>query len=281
MENPAEIYNTCKAKLFSLYNSRGDVHAFNYLDACKKELVLPAWTGLKAELLFYHNYRKTFTLDPLWDYGIKADFTGDIDGCNHCRIDVTTNIRYKHLRDYQPIQQKDNRMYKIAIMNPQTGLLEDIVDLNFPFNPTGDGRLFDIALFMPADYNSHGECRYNYYQKIVTVNSAWPDEGYELKDICTDAYIPDIQTFLSDMYEAHADDEEFDGKQELENYLCSTAQYLSKTTGRNIVACAQSKYEITDPRDGDGDYVTRIYWKHPIIADELGDIIDTDIASEI
>ena len=281
MEHPASVYNTIKGMVFSIFQSRGITAAMKFLHYKQSELPYPAWVGLKAELQFYNKYQEAFVLDPIWDFGIKADFTGNIDDCNNCRIDVTTNIEFKKLSTYTSIQRKTHRMYKIAVMNHETGELVDVVDLNFPFDAKMEGRLFDIALFMPAETNRHGECRYNYYQKIITINSAHPDEDFKLVDYQTDWYIPDIHTEMQDMYDAHENDDEFDVKSELKEELAQTAKFLSKTMGRNIVACAQRKYEIFDPRTGDGEYATRIYWKHPIIEDELEDVIDVDLSSEL
>lgn len=281
MTHPASVYNNIKGQVFSIYQNRGIVAALKFLHLKQSELPYPAWVGLKAELQFYDKYQEAFVLDPIWDFGIKADFTGNIEDCNNCRIDVTTNIDFKKLSTYTPIQRKTHRMYKIAVMNHATGELIDVVDLNFPFDANIEGRLLDVALFMPAETNSHGECKYNYYQRIVTINNAHPDEDFRLVCDQTDWYIPDIHTEIQDMYEAHEEDDEFDGKKELKEELAQTAKFLSKATGRNIVACAQRNYEIYDPRTGDGEYATRIYWKHPIIEDELENTIDVDLSSEL
>lgn len=64
-------------------------------------------------------------------------------------------------------------MYKIVIMDKDNGEINDIVDLNYPFSKNG-GRLLDIAIFMPHDFNSHGEPRNNPWQRILTVDSYDP-----------------------------------------------------------------------------------------------------------
>lgn len=285
MKNDAASYNAIKAEAFSIYNKDPMSNVLSFLASNIKELKPTGYVGLKAEILFYNRYKKEFLLDPVWDYGIHADFSGNIDGCNNCRIDVTTNIDFKKLSTYDPIQRKDDRMYKIAVVDPKTGELLKIVDLNFPFDARREGRLFDVALFMPAETNRHGECLYNYYQNIITLNSAYPEWDFKLVKQQMDWYIPDIKTMLGDIADAYEDapddDEKIDVYEELRNELADTVKFLRKVTNRYIVACGQRKYKITDPRDGDGEYVTHLYWKHPLIADMLPDDIDTDISLEL
>jgi hypothetical protein len=278
--NGPEVYNEKKNITFSLYNTKGLNSALAYLASVKSQMGR-AWYGLIAELRFYDRYKREYGLDPLLDYGIHADFGGCVKGCNRCRIDVTTNVDFKRLSTYEPIMAVDyDRVYKIAVVDYKTGELLDMVDLNFPIDPRNGGRLFDIALFMPADINSHGDSRYNYYQRIVTVNNVLPDTNFKLVQDLTDWYIPDIHTEMQNMWDAYEDDDSFDFRKELDKELATTAQFLKKVTERNIVACAQRKYEVLTP-DGDGDFVTQIYWKHPIIKDLLVDKIDIDISEEL
>lgn len=281
MEHPAKVYNAIKEELFSIYNGKGTAEAFRFLNSKTNALPVSAWIGLKAEMQFYDKYKGQFMLDPLLDFGIKADFTGNFYGCPNCRIDVTTNIEYKRLADYFPIQKKDGRKYKIAIMDHKKGELIDVVDLNFPYDDQLKGWWFDLALFMPADVDKDGCSKYNYYQQIVSFNSACPDVSFKLKELLTDWYIPDIHTEMQDMWDAHEDDEEYEIKVDLKRELADTAKFIQKVTGHQIVACAQRNYQIYDPRDGDGDYITQIYWRHPVVMDELDEIIEADIASEL
>lgn len=273
-EHPAGIYNNIKNITLSLYHSKGIKEASKYLDSQASRLGR-AWYGLKAELLFYHNYRNQFILDPVNDYGIKCDFTGDIDGVSHCRIDVTTNIDFKKLATYDPIMSKDNRKYKIVVVDYNTGNLQELFDLNFPCDRSGEGKLFDIALFMPADFDNEGCSKYNYYQKIITLGSSNPYEDVKVVDDCfSDWYLPDIATHISEM------PDDFDAKkydQEIAEYLASSAKVISKSTERNIVACAQCFSRIYDEHD-DEEYYTKFYWKHPVIADYLDDELDFDLS---
>jgi hypothetical protein len=277
MAHPADYYNKTKGIVFSIYNKEGILPAYIMLENYRNKLPLPSWYGLKAELDFYTKNKDKYILDPTFDYGIKCDFTGNIEGVNNCRIDITTNLDYKKLKDYEPIQRKDKRNYKIVVMDKDSGEIADIFDLNFPFSESGDGRIFEIALFMPSDYDKDGNSRYNFYQKIITIDSSYPESEFNLKTISDDWYIPDFDTFSSEI----PDDIEIDYDFEIVNHAISSAKTLDKSTESNIVACGQRYYEITDPRDGDGEWVTKLYWKHPVVSDYLDDIIDTDISNEI
>jgi hypothetical protein len=273
MTHPAELYNKVKAIVFGTFNNSGLLAAYKMLDNYRAKLPLPSWYGLKAELDFYTKNKNKFILDPTFDYGIKCDFTGNIDGINNCRIDITTNIDFKKLETYEPIQKKDNRKYKIVVMDKDNGEIADIFDLNFPFDESGDGRIFEIALFMPSEANDNG-LKYDFYQKIISISSSNPESEFELKDISTEWYMPDFEYLISNL------PDDVDILKEINEHAICGAKLLDKSINSNIVACGQRYYEITDPRDGTGDWVTKLYWKHPVIENYLDDIIQVDLSSE-
>ena len=269
--NEAELYNTTKNIAFSILLKDGTEAVYKFLSSKYQNFPANMWYGLKAEIDFFIGYKYKYKLDPTLDYGIKCDFVGNIDGCNNCRIDVTTNYSYKKLKDYEAVQKRDNRFYKIVLMNKNTGKLEDVFDLNFPIDNSG-GRLLDIALFMPMDYNSQGDPRYNYYQRILTISSS-TNCVIEEKSIVTDWYLTDIITKIDEFNsydEVYADNTE---KDLLNKYLENSAKLLSKTTNLNIVACGQTCNEIIDPRTCETDEITKLFWKHPVIQDLLDDTI--------
>lgn len=277
MSHPADYYNKTKNIIFSIYNKDGATAAYKMLDNYRDHLITPSWYGLKAELDFYINNKDRFTLDPVLDFGLKCDFTGNIDGINNCRLDVTTNINFKNLKDYEPIQKKDKRKYKIVIMDKDTGKIAEVFDLNFPLDLSECGRQFEIALFMPSDSDDDG-LKYNFYQQIVSIGSSQPDEEFELKTISTDWYLEDFEYYKSMLIES--------GKpiklnKEIEEHAIKGASVLSKSTGFNIVACGQRYFKTFNLQTGDGEWVTKIYWKHPVIKDYLDDIIWGDIAHNV
>lgn len=271
-EHPATIYNRIKAIVFSKLYKDGVSETYKYLDTQREILGIPSWYGLKAELDFFTGYKDEFMLDPTLDYGIKCDFTGDIDGCNRCRIDVTTNIELKRLKQYEGVQQRDHRMYKIVLMNKQTGKIDDIFDLNFLPDNNG-GRLFDVAIFEPMEYGHDGAPKYNYYQRILTLSSSM-QTVVEEKKLVTEWYIPDILTKKYEIYEEYADCDDESGIEDklLEKDLAETAKFLSKATDFNVVACGQVIKKM-NPYTYEEDEETRIYWKHPVIQEMIDDII--------
>lgn len=173
MQNSASYFNHVRHHVFSTYNKYGAEKVYVCLDSYKPHMLYLTWIGLKAELDFFSKHEEEYGLEISAGCGNKCDFFGNIEGLKLCRIDVTTNIDYKHLEDYELLQKKGDKMYKIVIMDNDNGEIKDIVDLNFPFSQNG-GRLLDIANFMLQDYSSHGEPRSNPWQRIMTVDSYDP-----------------------------------------------------------------------------------------------------------
>lgn len=271
MQNSASYYNQVRHHVFSTYNSYGAEKAYECLYGYKPHMLYPTWIGLKAELDFFSKHEEEYGLEISADCGNKCDFFGNIEGLNFCRIDVTTNIDFKQLKDYEPLQKKSDKMYKIVIMDKDNGEIKDIVDLNFPFSQNG-GRLLDIAVFMPQDYNSHGEPKNNPWQRILTVDSNDPSSLYTEVEIQTDWYLPDIHTELGDMYDADVRNPD----KVLNQYLIDAANFLTKTTKRNIVACGQLVKKYNGHTDEEEVY-TKLYWRHPVIKSHLDEIIWDEI----
>ncbi|KGO91241.1 hypothetical protein [Flavobacterium subsaxonicum] len=267
----AELYNKTKAIVFSILNRDDVLPAYKMLENYRSKLPIQGWYGLKAELDFYTKYKDKYTLDPTFDFGIKCDFSGNIDGDNNCRIDITTNLDYKKLENYDAIQRKDKRKYKIVVMDKNTGEIADIFDLNFPIDSSGEGRIFEVAIFMPSSSGSDG-LKYDFYQDIIQLSSSDPEDDSILKETCTDWYIPDFEYMLSNL------PEDADSSQEILKRSISSAKVLDKSTSSNIVACGQRFYDIFDPHTGDGEWITKIYWKHPVIENYIDDYIDVDLS---
>lgn len=272
----AELYNKIKDICLSIYNKNGIKEALKMLDNYDTKLPHQAWIGLKAELIFYDRYFDEFQLEQANDHGIKADFFGYIGG-DSFRIDVTTNIEYKKLETYEPLMNKTGRKYKIAIIDPQTFDFMGFCDLNFPPDKSREGRWFDVAIFMPADYNRHGECLYNYYQKIIRIGSSNPEEDFSEQEICTDWYLPDIATYVEELNDAFDDDTDIEF--ELIDYLSKAAQLLSKSTGKNIVACGCCHKYYIDPRNCEDEFTNiKLLWIHPVVKNYLPEYIEVDVS---
>ena len=222
MAHSAQLYNEVKNKAFAILHKDGKEKAYRFLYGQFTVLPKTAWFGLKAELDFFTGYQREFCLTPSLDYGIKCDFSGFLNN-TPCRIDVTTNINFKQLKNYDELQNSSGIPYKIVVMNKETGKMEDVFNLNFKPDNQG-GKVFDIALFMPMDYNRHGDPLYNPYQRIVSINSS-TGLLVEEKQLVSDWYLPDIHMKIAEIREAYQD-YDVDGaqeKQELEKYLAEAA----------------------------------------------------------
>ena len=280
MEHPAEIFNKIKNMAFAIYHKNGYAAACRFVDANYENLRHNGYIGLKAEIGFYERYRDSMSLTPSLDYGIKCDFSGMFDK-SVCRFDVTTNINFKHLKDFEPIQSKTTIPYKIAVVDHETGAIEDIFDINFPVDQSGEGRLFEILIFHHGDVNEHGEFRNNPYQEVYRISNVNPIDDNKLIDTLTDWYIPDIHSYKEALWENICDDDSDSSvanqiDKEVTSYIVENAKFLSKESGHNIVACGQRSYQYRG-KDGDGEYTTKIYWQHPVIDGYLPDYLGFEV----
>lgn len=103
MQNSASYFNQVRHHVFSTNNKYGVEKAYGCLYGYKPHMLYPTWIGLKAELDFFSKHEEEYELEVFADCGNKCDFFGNIEGLNFCRIDVTTNIAYKQLQDYEPL----------------------------------------------------------------------------------------------------------------------------------------------------------------------------------
>ena len=278
MEHPAEIFNKIKNMAFAIYHKSGYAAACSFVDANYEKLGHNGYIGLKAEIGFYERYKDSMFLTPSLDYGIKCDFSGMFDK-SICRFDVTTNINFKHLKDFEPIQSKTTIPYKIAVVDHETGAIEDIFDINFPVDQSGEGRLFEILIFHHGDVNEHSEFRNNPYQEVYQISNVNPLYENKLIDTLTDWYIPDIKSYEAELWENIYDDDSSTVnqiKKEVTSYIVENAKFLSKEYVHNIVACGQRSYQYIG-KDGDGEYTTKIYWQHPVIEGYLPDDLGFEI----
>jgi hypothetical protein len=244
------------------YNS-----ALTILNKNQFNLNKPSLVGLKAELIFFKKYEKNFQLEIAADFGHKFDFIGSIE-TQFCRIDVTTNINFKNLRDYEPFQREE-KIYKIAIMN-YSGKLEELLDINFPFDERGIGRIFSVLILSPdtIDDYSNGEL---FQHKIVNVSSYEPAKNYEVVD--TFSGVVDIgriiniydeaQPYVSGSLEKH-----------IEEHCFACAKMVNSENSYYITAVGQLERIYIE-----GQFVnrTRIYWNHPVINNYLPTFIDVDL----
>ncbi len=112
--NPAEIYNE-KRRIVITEFMKDPVEARKWLDGYRNTLGPKGYVGLKAELDFFEKYVDEFGLVPTLDAGNSTDFAGTVDNATRC-FDVTTNIKFKKLGKYEPMQLKGRR-YTIAVFD--------------------------------------------------------------------------------------------------------------------------------------------------------------------
>lgn len=131
--NGAAEYNKIRRIIFSTYHDskKGKEVAFEYLEGYKKSLRNNSYIGLKSELHFYDKNVKEYKLTVATDVGDHSDFSGFI-GSEVYRIDVTTNLSYKSLTTYEPLQRKDDAKYKIAVVD-HTGDIKELISISLTF----------------------------------------------------------------------------------------------------------------------------------------------------
>lgn len=149
----AENFNRIRRILYSTMHNpkKGYAAAIDYLEGYKKSLGYKGYKGLKTELNFYNKNQINLNLIVAADVADHTDFSGVIDK-KPFRIDVTSNLNYKELKTYEPLQRISEARYKI-ILASEDGDIDEIIDINFPFCPVcQEGRLIDIGVLLPRTY---------------------------------------------------------------------------------------------------------------------------------
>jgi hypothetical protein len=249
----------------------------------KKKLIRPAYLGLKEELYFYKGYGEDYKLTVSADAGDHSDFSGSFQG-RTSRFDVTTNIEYKKLRDYEPFQGKGVD-YLIALMDKNTNELQDIFDINFPFCKECRSRLFEVLFVAPHQKASDSTIQYG--MSDVSVIQVCPyDPIMHSKTIISESYggISDFSTFIEELPR----EDEFNElgyrsykkykkmiEEEPKRYGLENVKYFRKVFDRNIVAMGSPEYVMLD-RHTDL-WRTHLYWVNPIVSDHIDSILDDNL----
>lgn len=162
--NPAEVYNEKRRIIFSTHN-KDPARARTYLETYRDALGAKGYAGLNAELTFFERFRSDLQLVPALDAGDATDFSAVIDGKMY-RIDVTTNLDYKQLGSYEPLQAR-GQAYKIAVYD---GNSFELVDVNFPFcRMCRTGRMLPTAALLGENFNAAGESQWSNDQLLVEI----------------------------------------------------------------------------------------------------------------
>lgn len=256
--NGANEYNRIKAIVFSTYHNKGINKALEYLEGYKKRVTIDNrdYRGLKAEINFYNKYRTELVLDPIWDYGIKCDFVGNIEGSYNVRLDVTTNLDFKSKEALFNLNKATGRLYKFVRVNPDNGDIREVIDY---FNPAAKKAVnrYNLALFMPGDRDKN-----NPYIEVYSIAIDNPYEDVQHVDTITDFYIPDIRSVIAEIPD-DMDENEVSG--EIEKYCTTVAKMLNNHYGIRVDALGQ---HCCNYYDLDSKYI-KIYWRHPALKDDI------------
>lgn len=266
-QDPAEIYNQKRRIIFSTYD-KDPALARQWLDDYKSTLGPRGYAGLKAELAFYEKHRGDFQLVPALDAGDATDFAGVIDGRGH-RIDVTTNVAYKRLASYEPLQAQGDS-YKIAVYD---GRRFDLIDVNFPFcSSCKVGRVLPTAALLSENFNDRGESQWSNDQILVEICGSCGD--YKEANRETTFGLFDFDYWYRELGLAAEEVKEvgaapIDVRAEIKAHAANAMRYLGKRFDRMLVGVGSPHYEITDPRNGDGEWRYAIELMLPLVEASL------------
>lgn len=273
--DPAEVYNE-KRRIIFAQMLKDPAVAKIWLDGYRKTLGPTGYAGLKAEVAFFEQHRKDLNLVVAADIGDATDFVGVVDGVIH-RIDVTTNIAFKRLASYEPLQL-DGALYKVAVFDQGRF---DLVDINFPFcERCKVGRILPTAVLLEENHNRHGDSQWSNDQLLVNICSACGE--VEVADRIATPFLYDFETLYRDLNEAkheadHLGEAPIDVRVEAAAYARRASRYLSEVFGTRLVAIGGKSYEITNPRDGDGYWTIRFEDQLPLVHEHLQDMYPWDL----
>lgn len=273
--NPAQIYNEKRRILLSKMTTDPDT-ARQWLKGYQKTLGATGYAGLKAEIDFFEMYQKEFQLTPALDVGDATDFVGEIDGQLH-RIDVTTNIDFKKLETYEPFQA-DGYCYRIAVWD---GNDFELVDINFPFcKDCGKGRILPTGLLLGENFDEEGKSLWSNNQQLVAICNFCGK--YDIASTTSTPFLYDFDHLYATLNEACEEAAELGAepvnvKREVEEYAAAALRYLRNSFGAYLVAVGGKRYEITNPSNGDGQWVYQLVQISPLAHDHL----ETDYPWEI
>ncbi len=270
MVYPAQIYNEKRCILFSTFHDskNGGVNkAFEYLENYKNCLESKSYIGLKAELEFYKKYGDKFSLTVAGDMGDHTDFTGCIDS-NMTRIDVTTCIELKSLKEYEPFLTQGKK-YKIAVMDKQNWQLVDLVDISFPLCSCGNSFQFKIAVMMGENYNRQGESQWTHDQKYIEICPIC--FSMNILDTISTHFMFQINEFEKNIPYTFQENKK---QQEIENYKANVFRYLKKQIDPRIMGLGEFICKTNAP-DGDGNWGIDFSIVNNLVTEYLGDFIET------
>lgn len=275
--NPAEVYNE-KRRIIMAQMQKDSAVAKTWLDGYRYTLGPAGYAGLKAEVDFFEQNCKPLNLVVAADIGDATDFVGVVDGVMH-RIDVTTNIAFKRLTSYEPLQL-DGALYKVAVFDQGRF---DLVDINFPFcGHCQGGRILPTAMLLEENHNRHGDSQWSNDQLLVNICSGCGE--VKVADRITTPFLYDFGSLYRDLNEAKHEAEDLgeapiDVRAKAAAYARRASRYLSDRFGTRLVAIGGKSYEITNPHDGDGYWTVKFEDQLPLVQEHLRDKYPWDLSN--
>ena len=214
--------------------------------------------GLRAELYFYHVYRKNYELTLGADCGDSCDFAGLMDG-RPVRFDVTTNSNFKHVSHYVKASCGDFEYYVAEF---------DAASKNFKIYPVWQlasipsvccqGALaVPLVVIYPEDVSRGGTPDgWNYVKSMLYCVEC---ETLSVQKTYDEFLVKPLSVFhaeASEYYESFqcGSDEErasHEMQTDYRRYLYGIYSYFKKVLGHDILAIGEWTYIMTW-HDGSG-----------------------------
>lgn len=267
-EHQADYYRRLKSKFLATARKHGYNKAYYWLEAerDKGDIGPQVYHGLLGELIFNQEKQGEFKLLPTLDCGDHVDFTGKYNN-EDARFDVTTNIDYKKLEDYEPFQ-KQGAQYYIALIDTNRRRVDRIVNINFPFCPHCNGRLVNVAHIGNTEFTNGGSPTQT--QRVIKVCSNDITHNVEMGQF--DYLLPSIadeQEYIADLYQEDEQRIREEFKQIPIRHGVNNSLLFSKEIMEKVHAVGHDV--TTTLPDGDVDVETRLYWKSDLIDQLLPD----------
>ncbi len=270
-EHPANTYRNYRAKYFAIAQKHGFKTAYYVLEKDREQFNLSPqdYSGLLSEIIFLEFHSDDMDLSPTLDCGDHCDFRGSYEQKN-ARFDVTSNLDYKKLEDFEPFQKK-GKPYYIALIDTAKKKVDRIIDINIPFCDTCGGRLINTVIIGNIEHTRQGTPTQT--ERIVKVCSN--DITHNVDFNSFEYFVPSMGDEAEYLHELYADENPTELKKQIESlpqkHGVDNSLFFSKLIEEKVHACAHEVYTMTD-KDGDGYWETKLFW--------TTDLVDTIYPSE-
>lgn len=263
-EHPAITYRNYRAKYFAIAKKHNFKTAYYILDQdrVKFNYSLQDYTGLLSELIFLEHHHDDMDLTPTLDCGDHCDFRGFYEQ-SQARFDVTSNLDYKKLKDFEPFQKK-GKPYYIVLIDTTKKTVDRIIDINIPFCDICGGRLISTVIIGNVEYTRQGTPTQT--ERIIKVCSNDLSHNIDFKSF--EYVVPtmgDEQEYLHAQY-GDENPDELNANIDLlpQKHGVNNSLFFSKLIEDKIHACAHDVYTMTD-KDGDGYWETKLFWTTDLV----------------